>query len=89
MHDALIMAGTAMVGGLLIDLQRRLSLQQAIFAGMALVSLGWIMLLGTVKSGPFPSSTGVAIGCGLLLTGIALLLPALTRSAREARRGKA
>lgn len=83
MDDALIMAGTAIVGGLTLNLQKRLSIQQQIISGTILLILGWVVALAMTASGPFPSPIGAAVGTGLLLTGVLLLLPALSRAQRD------
>lgn len=85
MHDALIMAGTAVIGGLLIDLQRRLSARQQMITGLPLLVIGWVLMLAMSASGPFPAEMGMAIGCGLLLTGIVLLAPSATKTFRTRR----
>lgn len=83
MEDALIVAGTALVGGLAINLQRRVPAYQLIGWGAALLTLGWIAALIMSASGPWPSPLGAAVGTGLLLTGILLIIPAWTRTRRE------
>ncbi|HEX7874234.1 MAG TPA: hypothetical protein VF475_15080 [Sphingobium sp.] len=91
MHDAVTLIGTAIVGGLILDLQRRLSARQLIMAGLVLLPLGWTLMLGMSASGPFPFQAGAAIGCGILLTGIALLsLPAFRarRATRDSGRSR-
>lgn len=85
MHDAVIMAGTAVVGGLLIDLQRRMSARQQILIALPLIVLGWSLMLAMSASGPFPAPLGAAAGGGLFLTGIVLLVPSASRTLRAQR----
>ncbi len=82
MHDLLIIAGTAIVGGLSIDLQRRMPARQRIQAGIMMLMLGWIMMLGFSGIGPSPFYAAAAVGCALVLTAILLLVPAVTRTLR-------
>lgn len=84
--DIGIVAGTALVGGLLIDLHKRLAERLVLRAGAILLLVGWIATLAMTSSGPFPHETGAAVGGGLFLTGIALLLPAAQRNLRASRR---
>ena len=79
MHDALIFVGAAMIGGLLVDLQKRLSARQQFRAALALLPIGWIMLLAMSAAGPFPWRMGAAAGYGMMLTGMALLALPLFR----------
>lgn len=81
-----VVAGTALVGGLVIDLHKRMCQGLLLRAGASLLLLGWIATLAMTSSGPLPNKTGAAVGGGLFLTGIALLLPAAQRSLRSRRR---
>lgn len=81
--DIAIMIGSALVGGLIIDLQRRLPSHILIRTGATLLLAGWVATLCMTASGPFPWDMGAAIGGGLFLTGIVLLLPAVQRSLRK------
>lgn len=83
MHDALIMAGTAVIGGLAINLHKRLPPQRLIVVGEGFLTLGWVMLLAMLPSGPLAFPAGAAVGTGILLTGVLLVAPALSRSMRE------
>ncbi len=83
--DLAIMAGTAIVGGLVIDLHRRLPQRLLLGAGAVLLLTGWIATLIMTASGPYPHPTGAAIGGGLFLAGITLLLPAAQRTLRSRR----
>jgi hypothetical protein len=85
MEDVLIVASVALIGGLAMNLQRQISAGRLVGIGLALVTVGWIAALAMMKSGPFPSAPGTAVGTGLFLTGILLLIPALTRMERERR----
>lgn len=84
--DIGIIAGTALVGGLVIDLHKRLAQHLLLRAGAALLLLGWIATLAMTASGPFPHRIGAAVGGGLFLAGIALLLPAAQRNLGARRR---
>lgn len=83
--DLVIIAATAIAGGLVIDLNRRLPTRLLLGAGAAMVLIGWIVTLTMTSSGPYPHATGAAIGSGLFLAGIALLLPAARRTLRTRR----
>ena len=83
MGDALILAGTAIIGGMALNLHRRLVPARLIGAGMALLTLGWILTLAMSPSGPLPSTAGMAVGVGFLLTGVLLLAPAGARAWRN------
>ena len=81
--DFAIMIGSALVGGLIIDLQRRLPSHVLIKAGATLLLTGWVATLCMTASGPFPSGMGAAIGGGLFLAGLVVLLPAAQRRLRK------
>lgn len=83
MADLGIMTGTAVVGGLIIDLHRRLPQRLLLGAGAALLVIGWIATLVMTSTGPWPHAIGAAIGGGLFLAGLALLLPAAQRGLRS------
>jgi len=86
MEDAIIIGGTAVACVLTLDLQQRLTFKQLVAAGVAHLVVGWIAALTMTASGPFPWPMGAAVGTGLLLTGVALLLPAVSRAQRDRRR---
>lgn len=85
LSDLIIVAGTATVGALMIDLHRRLPQRLLVRGGVALVLTGWIATLIMTASGPYPHATGAAIGGGLFLAGLALLLPGAQRALRSSR----
>lgn len=75
--DAVVMVSSALVGGLLLDLRRRLPAKVQIIGGAAFLTVGWIVMLAMAPGGPLPHRGGAAAGFGLFLTGVALLaLPA-------------
>ncbi|MFT3966814.1 MAG: hypothetical protein QM690_13130 [Sphingobium sp.] len=82
------MGGTAIIGALILDLQKRLTTKQQMIAGILLLPLGWIILLAMSGSGPFPMKSGVATGMGILLTAIILLLLPALRAFRLRHRGR-
>jgi hypothetical protein len=86
MHDVLVMAGTAIVGGLAIRLHKAMPARQLIPAGWASLLLGWIIALAMTTKGPFPHPVGAAIGIGLLLVGVLLLAPIVSTMLREHRK---
>lgn len=76
MQDALIITATAIIGALLMDLQRRLPLAQRAAAGLLFLAIGMIILfLGSASA----NVSGVALGAAFFLVGVILLLPAITR----------
>jgi len=87
--DATVMLSSALVGGLLLDLRRRLSTKMQIMGGGLFLTLGWIVMLAMSSGGPLPHHGGAAAGFGLFLTGVALLaLPAFRAMRRRDERSR-
>lgn len=86
MDDMMIVVGTAIAGGLLLDIRRRLSPRQQIRIGVPFLLLGWIAMLCMSVAGPVPAPAGAAMGLGLFLTGVLLLVPSFPLLLRRGQR---
>lgn len=83
MDDALIIAGTALIGALIMDIQRRASPRLPVIAGLVCLMLVW----GAMRGGILPTALdGPSALClaGLLLA-LALLLSSIPRLLRKRR----
>lgn len=75
MSDVLIIAGTSIIGALLLDLQRRLSAFTRAIAGMVALCLGAAGFLG--RDVDSMAQSWFALSTAMLLLGAALLLPVI------------